>query len=113
MISLFEKNLKRMQSELTDLKTANKRGLGTVRFYTEYAEVTVAQGVQKNIKATFDSEGYFPGFAEVIGGPFYGIMTVDENNLTYQASYTSGLPNPQTFTLQVVSTTPIKSLEIT
>lgn len=113
MISLFEKNLMRMRSELTDLKTANKRGLGTVRFYTEYAEVTLTQGVQTYINCEFEPDGYFPGFAEIIGGPFYGIMTVDENNLTYSASATTGLPNPQTFTLQVVSTTPIKSLEIT
>lgn len=33
MISLFEKNLKRMQQELTDLKTVHQRGLGTIRFF--------------------------------------------------------------------------------
>lgn len=33
MISLFEKRLLRMKQELTDLKTATKRGLGTIRFY--------------------------------------------------------------------------------
>lgn len=33
MISLFEKNLKRAKQELTDLKTAHERGLGTIRFY--------------------------------------------------------------------------------
>lgn len=33
MRSLFEKNLMRMKQELTDLKTAHRRGLGTIRYY--------------------------------------------------------------------------------
>lgn len=33
MRSLFEKNLMRMKQELTDLKTAHRRGLGTIRFF--------------------------------------------------------------------------------
>lgn len=33
MRSLFEKNLLRVKRELTDLKTAHKRGLGTVKFF--------------------------------------------------------------------------------
>lgn len=33
MISLFERNLKRMKQELTDLKTVHQRGLGTIRFF--------------------------------------------------------------------------------
>lgn len=35
MISLFERNLKRMQQELTDLKTVHQRGLGTIRFFRQ------------------------------------------------------------------------------
>lgn len=33
MISLFEKNMKRAKQELTDLKTAHERGLGTIEFF--------------------------------------------------------------------------------
>lgn len=33
MRSLFEKNLLRMKSELTDLKTVHQRGLGTIEFF--------------------------------------------------------------------------------
>lgn len=37
MISLFEKNLKRMQQELTDLKTAHNRGFNTIQFFKKEA----------------------------------------------------------------------------
>lgn len=112
MRSLFEKNLLRMKQELTDLKTATKRGLGTIRFYTMTAEATIERGKQTYITATFDEDGFFPGFAEIIGGPFYGIKPIDTDSLTWSGSATTGLPTPQSFTIQVVSTTPIKSLEV-
>lgn len=43
MISLFEKNLKRMQQELTDLKTVHQRGLGTIRFFRQTFTFTPTQ----------------------------------------------------------------------
>jgi len=42
MRSLFEKNLMRMKSELTDLKTAHKRGLGTVKFFKYTVQFTAS-----------------------------------------------------------------------
>lgn len=113
MRSLFEKNLMRMQSELRDLKTAQKRGLGTVRFYTKTIQATLEQGHATTITARFNPDGYFPGFAEIIGGPFYGVMVVTDTSLTYTASSTSGVPTAETFNLTVTSTTPIESLEAT
>lgn len=115
MISLFEKNLMRMKNELTDLKTASKRGLGTIRFYEAHADVTVVKGgPQKYITVTFDQDGFFPGFAEYIGGFFYGTMFVSADNLTFTFSIAPGTnPDPVTFTFRVVSTTPIKSMEVT
>ena len=111
MRSLFEKNLMRMQSELRDLKTAQKRGLGTIRFYTKTIQATIEQGRTTTVTAKLDPDGYFPGFAEIIGGPFYAVMVVTDSSLTYTASFTSGLPTPETFNLTVTSTTPIESLE--
>lgn len=111
MKSLFEKNLLRMRGELRDLKTAQKRGLGTIRFYTKTIQATIERGRTTTVTAKFDPDGFFPGFAEIIGGPFYGIKPVTASALTYTASATTGLPNPQTFDLTVISTTPIESLE--
>ena len=111
MRSLFEKNLMHMKQELTDLKTAQKRGLGTIRFYTETKQVTLSQGVQVNITVKLDPDGYFPGFMELVGGPLYGQMEVTANSLTYQASVFSQLS--KRFQLTVVSSTPIQSLEVT
>lgn len=41
MISLFEKELMRMEQEVRDLKTIHQRGLGTVRFYEASVSTTV------------------------------------------------------------------------
>lgn len=43
MISLFERNLKRMKQELTDLKTVHQRGLGTIRFFRSFFTFTPTQ----------------------------------------------------------------------
>lgn len=110
MRSLFEKNLLRMKSELTDLKTAQKRGVGTIRFYSITKQVTVTAGTQTTITATLAADGYFPGFAILRGGPFYGMMTATEDNLTYQATVTSS--RSFTFPLTFTSSTPIESMEV-
>lgn len=109
MRSLFEKNLMRMKSELRDLKTAQKRGLGTIRFYSKTEQVTITPGVTTHVTAKMDPDGFFPGFMEITGGPFYGFMTVDENNLTYAVSAGG---TAKTFPVTVVSTTPIQALEV-
>lgn len=41
MISLFEKNLKRMKQELTDLKTAHNRGFNTIQFFKKEATFNI------------------------------------------------------------------------
>lgn len=52
MQALFEKNLIRMKQELTDLKTAHNRGLGTIRFFRyEYSFTTVSAHKYHYVKA--------------------------------------------------------------
>ena len=55
MISLFEKNLKRMKSELTDLKTVHQRGLGTIRFFKIEQEFSLPANSGVLFRATIKS----------------------------------------------------------
>lgn len=55
MISLFEKNLKRAKQELTDLKTAHERGLGTIRFFRYRLTFAVSSMTVVEITANVDT----------------------------------------------------------
>lgn len=65
MISLFEKNLKRMKSELTELKTAHKRGLGTIEFFRYRVTVTTTGPSYFTVRGTIATGE--PGYPLVIG----------------------------------------------
>lgn len=41
MISLFDRELMRMEQEVRDLKTIHQRGLGTTRFYVYERQITI------------------------------------------------------------------------
>lgn len=64
MRSLFEKNLMRMKQELTDLKTAHRRGLGTIRFYRHRITTAINQYDYIVIKGTLAADE--PGFPLVM-----------------------------------------------
>ena len=52
MRSLFEKNLMRMKQEITDLKSVNKRGLGTVEFFRYRTSFSATAGNYYSISGT-------------------------------------------------------------
>lgn len=45
MISLFDRELMRMEQEVRDLKTIHQRGLGTTRFYVYERQITIPSGI--------------------------------------------------------------------
>ena len=86
MISLFEKRLKRMKSELTALKTAHQRGLGTIRFFSKSASFNSGNTNGFSCRATILSgEPEWPLFSVFVSG------TVGRNGITnvYGASQTA------------------------
>lgn len=92
MRSLFEKNLLRMKRELTDLKTAHKRGLGTVEYFRYRVTVTTTGASFFTIRGTI-APGE-PGYPLVIGlakGPNDSadaiVMDSSSNSTTAQASF--------------------------
>ena len=108
MRSLFEKNIDRMRAELTDLKSAQKRGLGTIRFYRKTLTVTLSAFTPKRFKVTIAPDGFFPGMIEVMGGRYYGFGALtDATDRTY--TYVSATDATVTFT--ATATTPIESME--
>lgn len=85
MISLFEKRLKRMKRELTDLKCAHQRGLGTIRFF----KASCTSAIAANTSALFEAniaqdEPTWPIFSIYASGPIghAGIINVYEYDQT-------------------------------
>lgn len=108
MRSLFEKNIDRMRAELTDLKAAQKRGLGTIRFYQKTLTIALTAFTPKRIKITIAPDGYFPGALEIMGGKFYSVAALtDATDRTF--TYVSATAATITFT--ATATTPIESME--
>lgn len=117
MISLFEKNLKRMKQELTDLKTVHQRGLGTIRFFRyTFSFYASTQYIADIIRADIaDGELAYPFIqaAEV---------TDDLNNTATAGgfAYESGATEiavkfyvnhpPRQVTIQITSTSVLKNL---
>lgn len=108
MRSLFEKNIDRMRAELTDLKTAQKRGLGTIRFYQKTLTVTLQAYTPKRFKITIAPDGFFPGALEIMGGKYYTIVALTDATERI-VTYVSATAATVTFT--ATATTPIESME--
>lgn len=72
MQSLFEKNLLRMKSELTDLKTVHRRGLGVIRFYEKSVTFTVPSASGTRVVAitatVADDEPEWPVYSFFVKG---------------------------------------------
>ena len=119
MISLFEKNLKRMQQELTDLKTVHQRGLGTIRFFQYEVSGTISQTSSYVIRADI-----VPG---EIQHPFIQATVVsnnintepvssfnyesNENNIQISVIYNM-LSVPFSTTIRVTSTSQLRNIRL-
>lgn len=113
MRSLFEKNLMRMKSELTDIKTVHQRGLGTVRFYQKSADFVRISGAMP-IKATIeDGEPEWPLFSVYATGK-NGIDGVTNCTFSSQTAKTITFYVGCTtdFTATIVCSSAIKKLEL-
>jgi len=108
MRSLFEKNVERMRSELTDLKCAQKRGLGTIRFYQKTLTMSLPAMTPKQIKVTIGPDGFFPAAIEIIGGKLYTVAAIT-GATTRTFTFVSRTAATVTFT--ATATTPIDSME--
>lgn len=99
MTSLFEKNLIRAKQELTDLKTAHNRGLGTVEFFKQTITFTSTANVYHTVIADiatgepqkpllFASASASSGYVEDarIGSTNSGTTTVRANVFCRQSS---------------------------
>lgn len=112
MQSLFEKNVIRMKQELRDLKTAQKRGLGTVRFYRKTIRVEFKKNVGKTWRVTLATGGFYPAILTVIAGPLYSLNAPTTEG-TRQYNYSLTLGEDRTLTITATSSTPIESMEVT
>jgi hypothetical protein len=112
MTSLFEKNLMRMKRELTDLKCAHQRGLGTIRFFQKSIDVKHTTLSTYTVKATIaDGEPEWPLIS------CYAIGTIGAQGITdvrfeSQTATTAifSITSASDFTAVITSSSAIKEL---
>lgn len=114
MISLFDKELKRVEQELLDLKTSHKRGAGTTRFYT--ADIIISLDAWQFVKfqATVLDGEPTPAFITIYVGGKYGedYISGSAAGEDWRQIWFSPLENPETFRILAVSTSKIKLEQI-
>lgn len=113
MISLFDKELKRVEQELLDLKTSHKRGAGTTRFYT--ADIIISLDAWQFVKfeaSVLDGEPT-PAFITIyIGGSRLNYVYGGAAGEDWRQIWFSPLEDPETFRIHAVSTSKIKLEQI-
>lgn len=113
MISLFDKELKRAEQELLDLKTCHRRGAGTTRFYT--ADMTISLAAWQFVKfeaSVLDGEPT-PAFITIyIGGSRLNYVYGGAAGEDWRQIWFSTLEDPETFRIHAVSTSKIKLEQI-
>lgn len=114
MMCLFDKELKRLEQELLDLKTGHKRGAGLTRFYT--ADLTISLGAWEFAKfqaSVLDGEPV-PAFISIYVGGEYGVDFISGSDAgdDWRQIWFSPLDNPKTFLIRAVSTSKIKLEQI-
>lgn len=88
MISLFEKNLKRMKQELTDLKTVHERGFGTIRFFKASKTVSLGANTIQTFRATLAvGEPEWPVWQPFASSP-NGLLTIKDVRFSNQTANT-------------------------
>lgn len=112
----FTRQLKRMKSELTALKTAHKRGLGLIDFYRTTASWTVVDQTPARITATAKSGAPVPFFCQLSANipkalQLFSGTSVSGQTITWDI-YESYFNAGQTLTIEVISTVELSSLTI-
>ena len=118
MISLFEKRLKRMKSELTALKTAHKRGLGTIRFYKYTLEFTSGNTGTRLFYILADIADGEPGNPFVQGltrsstGNYETLLYDATSNASSVQVVVESWSNPHGIVCDIISTSQLKNVRV-
>lgn len=114
MISLLDKELKRVEQELLDLKTSHKRGAGTTRFYTDEIKIDLAPWQFVKFQATVLDGEPTPAFISIYVSGNYGIDYISGSAAgdDWRQIWFSPLDDPETFVIKAVSTSKVKLEQI-
>ena len=109
MISLFDKELTRMEQEVRDLKTIHQRGLGTTRFYTYEREIEITdEYLLFFLQATVEDPNLLPivifPYMEYDGAINFMIGYTDDSFVI------SGVAARGTVTAKIISSQPLENI---
>lgn len=113
MISLFDKELQRVEQELRDLKTSHKRGAGTTRFYTAEQTITLSNYGFAKFQATVLEGEPSPAFISIyVNNHDNYTIDSDAGEDWRQVWFGPWDPGIFTYTVRAISTSKIKLEQI-
>ncbi len=109
MISLFDKELMRMEQEVRDLKTIHQRGLGTTRFYTYEREITIPDEYDRfSLQATVEDPSLLPivifPYMEYVGAINFIIGYTDDSFMI------GGVASRGTVVVKIITSQPLENI---